>query len=94
MTEKESLAVLKDKLKHLKQEDTDQLQDILLGEDLDDLLENGSTIEMFLSELGPQERGELCQKVFAFMDTHPVELGEKPQSSNSEILPVDPEAAD
>ena len=28
------------------------------------------------------------------MDTHPVELGEKPQSSNSEILPVDPEAAD
>ena len=49
---------------------------------------------MFLTELGPSERVELCQKVFAFMDTHPIELGEKPQSSNSEILPADPEAAD
>ena len=44
-TEKQSLDILKEKLKRLTKEDQDKLQEILLGEDLDDLLETSESLE-------------------------------------------------
>ena len=50
------------------------MQDILLGEDLDELLQSSSKIEMLLTDLGPFQKAELIHKLFAFMEAHPIEL--------------------
>ena len=62
------------------------MQEILLGEDLDDLLETSESLEEVLAGLGDEQVTELIDKVFAFMDAHPIDLADL--SSNPEEVEV------
>ena len=68
------LPTLSEKQKFLEKADKEELQQLLDGEDPTELCENKGIARMFLTDYDEAGKKELLDKIFAFMDAHPIYL--------------------
>ena len=75
-TTKDNIAILKRKWELLDEEEKKEVAELLDDADIGELLDDESSIHLFLTDYVEGQQERMFQRLFAFMDAHPLFLEE------------------